>query len=171
MIVDNFFNIEECSYILSHANEFTQSGVYLNGTVEHNDYRISEHSLITDETLKLFLLKKLGQFDIVGFPPRLICIKYTKGSKFGLHRDRHNDSSAENSFFPERYKTLIIQLSDESEYEGGELIVSKKVMPKTIGSLIIFDSNKLHEVTELTEGVRYSLCIFLTKDNFKKSFL
>lgn len=171
MIADSFFTSEECEYILSHANEFEKSGVYLKGDIQHNSYRISDHSLITDESLKLFLLKKLNKFDIIGFPPRLICIKYTKGSKFGLHRDRYDDSSIENSLFTERYKTLIIQLSDKTEYEGGELIVSKKVMPKSIGSLIIFESNKLHEVTELTSGIRYSLCIFLTKDNFKKNLL
>lgn len=171
MIVNNLFTPDECSYILSYANDFTSSGVYSKGSIEFNDYRISEQCLITDDSLKLFLLEKLNKFDIIGFPPRLICIRYTEGSKFKLHRDRYDDSNPENSLFTERYKTLIIQLSDESDYDGGELIVSKEIMPKTIGSLIIFDSNKLHEVTELTKGIRYSLCIFLTKDNFKKSFL
>ena len=112
--------------------------------------------------LNTFLLSKLSCLNIISIPS-VGYIKYTKGSKFKLHRDRYETGGD----YTHRYKTLIIQLSESNDYMGGNLIIEKNIMPKEIGSVILFNSKCLHEVTELTNGIRYSLCLFLTKNNFK----
>lgn len=57
----------------------------------------------------------------------------------------------------ERKLTMLIQLSDESEYCGGDLNVIRAPMSKSIGSLTIFPAFYLHEVKPITSGERWSL--------------
>ena len=58
---------------------------------------------------------------------------------------------------------ISLELSDENEYEDGELILYNNVNNSTItackskGSIIVFDSRMTHEVTPVTSGTRYSL--------------
>lgn len=68
-----------------------------------------------------------------------------------------------------RKLSLIIQLSDENEYEGGELqmfLENPKVQPKVRGSVIAFPAFVQHQVTPVTRGVRQSLVIFSTGPMF-----
>jgi predicted 2-oxoglutarate/Fe(II)-dependent dioxygenase YbiX len=164
--IDKLFSPEECEYLMSFSDDYTQCGVYRHGNNVFNDYRISVESSSNDETLKSFILDKIKFLNIISLPI-ISYLKYTKGSKFKLHRDRDDTLN----LFSHRYKTLIIQLSDYTEYGGGDLIVENKKMPKEIGSLILFNSKCLHEVVEINHGIRNSLCIFLTKDNFKLDLL
>ena len=69
-----------------------------------------------------------------------------------------------------RKLSAIIQLTDPSEYEGGDLLMDmvaydgdpkyrRKVhtITRGKGSVIVFDSITPHEVTPVTKGTRYSL--------------
>jgi predicted 2-oxoglutarate/Fe(II)-dependent dioxygenase YbiX len=157
---------EECKYLLSYSNNFKPSGIRIHGDDVFNDYRISEDSTSTNDELKKFLLDKFSNFNIISIPT-IQYIKYKVGSKFKLHRDRDDNRGV----FPNRYKTLIIQLSEKTDYSGGELIIEGNEMSKDIGTVIIYNSKYLHEVKEITSGTRYSLCIFLEKEHFKSSLL
>ena len=60
--------------------------------------------------------------------------------------------------------SLTVQLSDEDDYEGGDLILNDNKeesrsykVSRGKGSVIVFDSRTLHQVTPVTKGVRYSL--------------
>lgn len=55
-----------------------------------------------------------------------------------------------------------VQLSDPTEYEGGNLILcpegpEPQYANKAKGGVILFRSHILHEVTPVTKGTRYSL--------------
>ena len=80
---------------------------------------------------------------------------------------RHNDAGAE---YPNRYKTLIIQLSDSSEYKGGELCIYEKdnelIASKDIGNVIMFDSSIDHCANKIEDGIRYSMVFWLSIYNF-----
>jgi PKHD-type hydroxylase len=61
-----------------------------------------------------------------------------------------------------RKLSMVIQLSDPADYTGGELrlhVGHKKplVAPKERGTVIVFPSNILHEVTPVRSGRRHSL--------------
>jgi PKHD-type hydroxylase len=61
-----------------------------------------------------------------------------------------------------RKLSFTVQLSDPSEYEGGDLMLydyglDVKPAPKTKGSVVIFYSHILHEVTPVTSGTRKAL--------------
>jgi PKHD-type hydroxylase len=60
-----------------------------------------------------------------------------------------------------RKLSITIQLSDEADYDGGDLNLYQgrkpAVAPKGKGQLVCFPSYVLHEVTPVTRGLRYSL--------------
>lgn len=60
-----------------------------------------------------------------------------------------------------RKLSFVLQLSDPSEYEGGDLILNPAGTPVTVeknfGKIIFFPSHTLHEVTPVTKGTRYTL--------------
>ena len=70
-----------------------------------------------------------------------------------------------------RKLSFSVQLSDEKTYEGGELHLHYENQPvivnKKIGTLNIFSSMILHEVTPMTSGTRYSLVGWVHGPNFK----
>jgi hypothetical protein len=45
----------------------------------------------------------------------------------------------------------------------------KQVIPKKAGTIYSFKNTREHEVTKIESGIRYSLIIFLYKENIKSS--
>jgi len=70
-----------------------------------------------------------------------------------------------------RKLSLVVQLSDPSTYEGGELKLYTSHEPITIrkekGLVVSFPSYTLHEVTPVTKGERYSLVAWVHGPAFK----
>jgi PKHD-type hydroxylase len=69
-----------------------------------------------------------------------------------------------------RKLSVIVQLTDPEEYEGCDLnlnVGSINTMKKTQGSVIVFPSYVLHQVTPITKGTRHSLVAWLAGDPFK----
>lgn len=84
---------------------------------------------------------------------------YYNSKEEGCHKT-HSDPNVWN--LPHNRKlSLVIQLSDPSEYEGGDLLLHTGhepiVIQKEKGMLVCFPSHTLHEVTPITKGERYSL--------------
>jgi PKHD-type hydroxylase len=68
-----------------------------------------------------------------------------------------------------RKLSLVCQLSDPSEYEGGELQINMgeiKSLEKEKGTIIIFPSYILHRVTPVTKGVRRTLVLWVEGPSF-----
>jgi len=70
-----------------------------------------------------------------------------------------------------RKLSLVMQLSDSSEYEGGNLKLYNSYDPiiinKEKGMVICFPSYTLHEVTPVTKGERYSLVAWVHGPPFR----
>lgn len=82
--------------------------------------------------------------------------------QYEIKRYRQNDYVTEHQdqFYGtiagiERKLTLLIQLNED--YTGGDLMVAKMPMSRTVGSLTILPSFYLHEVTPIISGNRFSL--------------
>lgn len=94
---------------------------------------------------------------------------YYDSSEEGKY-DRHVDPLTWN--IPHNRKlSVVIQLSDPSEYEGGDLILyqGKEGMniEKKKGMCVFFPSYTLHECTPVTKGQRYSLVAWVHGPPFK----
>ena len=61
----------------------------------------------------------------------------------------------------EQDKAPCVQLSDEEEYEGGDLqfMINNKIVdaPRKKGTIVIFPSFIMHRVTQITKGTRQSI--------------
>jgi PKHD-type hydroxylase len=70
-----------------------------------------------------------------------------------------------------RKLSVVVQLSDPSEYEGGDLLLYTSHDPikinKQKGMVTMFPSYTLHEVTPVTKGERYSLVAWVHGPAFK----
>ena len=70
----------------------------------------------------------------------------------------------------DRKLSCIIQLTDPSEYEGGELQIAGAEIPENFkerGSVIVFPSYMEHRVTPVTKGTRYSLVSWIEGPRWK----
>jgi predicted 2-oxoglutarate/Fe(II)-dependent dioxygenase YbiX len=154
------FTKEECDSILGLATTWNSSMVLVNKTKSYISTRRNSLESIISTTVELndIILTKLNKFNIDSLPNTNKLIKYTSGSFFVNHKDR-------SEFTPNRLLTLIIQLSDDIDYTGAELLVKGNVVSKKIGNLILFDSGIYHEVTPLISGERYVFVTWIEKEN------
>lgn len=99
--------------------------------------------------------------------------KYPIGFEFKPHIDDVL-SPNKKDIIRARYYTILIQMGDTNEYGGGELWVRDETDVKinqNIGNVSIFNQGKLHWVTPITRGERWSCTIFLEKDALKKTLM
>lgn len=100
--------------------------------------------------------------------------KYIVGQEFPPHKDDIvTNYAGSDSRRALRYRTIIFQLSDPSTYKGGDLYIKDKVANRTHGNVIVFPAKDTHWLTKVTEGVRYSMTLWLHKEDFnhKRSIL
>jgi PKHD-type hydroxylase len=115
------------------------------------------------EEIVLGLNRQFFQFDLSGLAPMQYAVYHA--SEQG-HFDWHTDYGRERGHeqHEPRKLSLSLQLSQPSQYQGGELqaqIRSKvETASKTRGALIAFPSYVLHRVTPVTFGARKSLVIW-----------
>ncbi len=102
-------------------------------------------------------------FDLTGF---VESCQYTiyDAAQLG-HYDWHLDAHSQWNSSP-RKLSVVIQLSDPSEYDGGEFCIKthrdETILPKEKGTLIMFPSYILHKVKPVTSGVRRSFVCWIS---------
>lgn len=105
------------------------------------------------------------RFDLMGFYEPIQVAEYGEGDFF----DWHNDFS--QGLASTRKLSLSVQLSDPSDYEGGDLQfhINTKLQnaPRTKGTVIIFPSFVPHRVTPITAGKRRSMVGWVTGVPFR----
>lgn len=164
------FSQKDCEYIKSFWDDklATTGEKY---TVEHKGdqtlvvrYDTNGGYINFSDTLLIdFVLNKLSKTEIVSVSMGVVKImKYVSGDYFAPHRDftKYDNGTV--------YTTAIIQLSKESDYDGGTLVVNNKPRSREQGSLIMFNSSEVHEVTHLTRGERYALVLFLYREDINR---
>jgi len=105
------------------------------------------------------------RFDLTGFGEALQLTHYdqSENGMYGWHVDFGGGIS--------RKLSMAVQLTDPSEYEGGNLQVMTTGEPKNIrkqrGLIAIFPAYVLHQVTPVTQGSRQSLVAWVSGPPFK----
>lgn len=158
-VIENFLSEEECSNILSKCkNELKLSDAKVSvGSLKDRKSSIGWVDNLGDinERVKNTLRDtfNFGGMEVTGLGSFQFT-EYKIGEFYRWHTDR--DSSA----FYNRFASTVILLN--KDYEGGVLEIKNsegEIIPITqkVGTLYIFDSNLLHQVTPVESGVRYSL--------------
>jgi PKHD-type hydroxylase len=147
------------------------------GTEVDVDYRRSKVSWIQLNAETEWIFSRLGYvisslngqfygFSLYGFVEGLQYTVYEEDNE-GCY-DWHVDW---NSATSQRKLSVVVQLSDPTEYEGGDLQVLTSKNPtdveKAKARAAVFPSFILHRVTPVTKGVRRTLVAWICGDAFK----
>lgn len=105
------------------------------------------------------------KFELEGFGEGFQFTKYeSPAGKYELHIDKTYKSMV-------RKLSVVVQLSDPTDYEGGDLILKfsneDTKVKREQGYLVAFPSYVLHGVQPVTSGTRYSLVGWITGPQFK----
>ena len=175
--IHNFLSKEECEKIIKKGKELKLKKGTILGAVK-DPVRKSDVSWIypTNDMHWLFRRatdgiinsnNKFFKFDISGLHEGFQFTNYiAPNGKYGKHVDRCFET-------PVRKLSLSIQLTDPKKYQGGDLKLHNgsdkdaSIMSKAQGTLILFPSFILHEVTPVTKGERNSLVSWVTGKPFK----
>ena len=171
------FSADEIKQIIEFGDSLPQTSAVVGGNELIPDIRRSTVSWIehTSETQWIFdrlayVVRSLNSqyygFDLHGFCEAIQFTTYNEEVEGGYNW--HLDSGV-NSPSP-RKMSLVVQLSDPADYEGGDLEILTAVNPtqvnKGLGLAAMFPSFRLHRVTPVTKGIRKSLVIWITGPKF-----
>jgi PKHD-type hydroxylase len=172
--IENVFSKKECELIINSEGEFIESKIdkkYQFNEIDKSRRSSKEKYLPPNEKnlwiyerLEKHIIdtnKKIFNFDIT-LIKELQVLEYCENDFFNLHHDIGSQQAST------RKLSIIVFLSHPSEYEGGELkfIPSINISNKQ-GSMIIFPSYLMHEVTKVTWGKRYTLVAWVHGPRFR----
>lgn len=106
------------------------------------------------------------RFDLTGFGEALQLTNYDQSEHgmYGWHQDYNTGSIS-------RKLSLVMQLTDPAQYEGGNLQVMTNGNPinvrKQRGLIAAFPSYVMHQVTPVTQGNRQSLVAWISGPAFR----
>jgi PKHD-type hydroxylase len=105
-------------------------------------------------------------FDLYGFVEDM---QYTVYGPDREHYDWHMDKAS--SVHPPRKLSMVLQLSDPSEYDGGDLelmtATTVHTAKKEKGLVYVFPSYVLHRVTPVTRGTRRTIVVWVAGPSFR----
>jgi PKHD-type hydroxylase len=107
------------------------------------------------------------RFDLTGFGEALQFTNYDQSEHgmYGWHQDYGGNRTIS------RKLSLVLQLTDPAQYEGGNLQIMTGGEPITVrkqrGLIVAFPSYVVHQVTPVTQGNRQSLVAWVSGPAFK----
>lgn len=161
------FTDEEIEKIIEISKKYHENDGNVSGIIDYS-YRKSRITWLplNDETHFIYekiinLMKnansEMWNFHITNLVDSLQLTEYENGEEPG-HYDWHMDFGGNSST---RKISLSIQLTNENDYEGGDLefMIHRSIVkaPREKGTAIFFPSYLTHRVNKVTKGTRKSL--------------
>ena len=162
--VKDFLTEKECKEIIlfGESLKLQESQTHTKNGSQKNE-NINKRNLAFIESQKFLLLSKkiidyLNSFSFYKNSEYtkieyFVFNKYIFGDFLKYHFDGHAIENLGATL------TLIFQLNDD--YEGGDILYkiddNEYTLPKKTGSIFIFDSKIEHKISEVKNGIRYSL--------------
>ncbi len=180
---ENGFSPEELTKFIEYCdNNLAVDKATIGGLPKNASYeeiRKSKTSWISlnDETAWIYdrlayitraLNAKNWQYDLDGFVEDF---QFTLYDEADSHYTWHIDTQTGRDLATPRKLSLVLQLSDPYEYEGGILELKTGATDTPIrqekGLVVAFPSHTLHRVTPVTSGIRKSLVVWVSGPPFK----
>lgn len=171
------FTAREIKDIISIGNDYAPDDATIGTGVKNSEIRTSKVSWINNNSRTGWLYDRMawigrhlnGQFfdlDLYGFVEDFQYTEYTVGHHYTWHMDKGPESKSSP-----RKLSLVLLLSDPSEYEGGDLEIFTGVNPVSLdkkkGIVHAFPSFVMHRVTPVTRGIRRSLVVWIAGPKFR----
>lgn len=181
------FTTEELDRLERYCDALPLSQAGLGGLEAGHQYDNNLRTRISDKQVRRTRVSSIVQAPEIGwFYERLvaICRRLNRDYRFDLtdfseapqylvyHHDEeaYFDWHVDQGTEPPRKLSLTLQLSDPSDYEGGELQFNGGnivTAPKDRGAAIAFPSYTVHRVTPVTAGIRKSIVAWITGPDFR----
>lgn len=173
-IFENTFTKKECELIINSEGDFLESKIYKSSSYNEIDKsrRSSKEKILLPNEKNLWIYERLEKyvveanknffnFDITVIK-ELQVLKYEENDFFLLHYDIGSNMTST------RKLSIVVLLSHPSEYEGGNLyFIPKITFNNKQGTMIIFPSYIIHEVSKITWGERYTLVAWVHGPRFR----
>jgi len=176
---DDAFNRDQLDWLQKKAKESTQNARVggANGGEVNSSIRRSELNWLfkTPECSWVFeglsdVASRLNAdyfgFDLIGFEEAIQLTNYheSKQGNYAWHQDF-------GAWGASRKLSMVLQLSDPSEYEGGELQIMTNSNPISVqkkrGLITVFPAWTLHQVTPVVKGTRQTLVAWISGPGFR----
>lgn len=174
----NYFSEIECDIILQQGLMLPVNLATVNKNSISTDIRKSSVSFFDPADIQTrWIFDRLQQavLDINhgfwNYDLRFIeCIQFTRYTEPGDFYTGHMDMR--NHALEHRKLSISVQLTDPDHYTGSNLKLFRygdqwDTAPKTRGTVVVFPSYHVHEVTPLESGARYSLVSWVVGPPFK----
>ena len=167
------FSKEECDYIINLSKELDEDKPYGYKDVNKENLKISYSVWVINRNNKTqWIFDKIHTYfenktnlKIKKELEKIYIHKYIEGQQFEKHADT-------------LYKTQIYNVGVclNNDYDGGEFVLynPEEQLPKELGNIYTFSSQRIHEVKKIIKGERWSIIGFLHIDNLdfpKKSLI
>lgn len=166
------FSIEECERIITVITRAPAEEAVLIGHRRDHNLRNAELVWMDEVDGMGWVMERLIElvrksnktqfgFDLQAFSesPQVASYKASESGHFAWHSDIGDGPTA-----GKRKLTMVLQLSESSSYEGGNLEVMPGAQVLTTsrdqGCVSIFPSFLLHQVTPVTRGIRHSMTVW-----------
>lgn len=174
----NRFSPETCNRIISLAKLLPEkNGTMSNAERLDTSYRSSKVRFIphTHKDFSDFYLEIVDMFHECNKNAfgadlwNLTQIQFTEyKSEYSGKYEWHNDVNWDGQTMHHRKLSMVIQLTDPSEYEGADLEMQPLFLGppdreqlRQQGTVIVFPSFLMHRVTQITSGTRHSLVAWI----------
>lgn len=161
----------ECQHLISQTQKkpLQEAMVFYSKGIENSNIRAVKGTEVESDSMRQFVFAQFRKYNSLGFElsgmEPLQIFKYEVGD----HYDWHTDWSPVNN--KKRKLSITIQLSDPSDYEGGEVEIldgpTSRIVPTDLGMATIFPSWAVHRVRPITAGERWALVAWATGKPFK----
>lgn len=169
------FSVEECRTVIGLSEVYypEKGSVGVGGVGEMSEIRVVDtyNIPLVDDTKWIFdriarvaslVNNEHYNFDIMGITHDLQLLHYKTDDNPG-HYDWHIDMGSQQS--ATRKISMSVQLSEEEEYTGGELVLNNNGQyvraSKERGCVTCFPSYFLHKVVPMTSGDRWAIVIWV----------
>lgn len=173
------FSDEELDWLQDKAKKATQKALVggINGSEVNGKVRRSELNWLHKDPDCAWVFEKLASvasklnsehfgFDLHGFGEALQLTNYDESNQgtYIWHQDFGNSGVS-------RKLSMVLQLSDPKDYQGGELQLLTTKEPTSIqkkrGLITVFPAWTLHQVTPVIKGNRQTLVAWISGPQFK----
>lgn len=170
--VPDAFSIEDCDRILDLVRSAPANDAKLVGREQNHNLRRADLVWLDDVEGADWVMNRIIDvvrvanrdaygFDLTDFS------ESPQVARYGAEREGHftwHSDIGDGRVASKRKLTMVAQLSEPEDYEGGalEVMPSNAVLTanKSRGTVTMFPSYLLHRVTPVTSGERYSLTIW-----------
>lgn len=161
------FTLEECKSIKTLSKEIGETHsktLFAEGSIDYY-YMVLERGEKTQ-----WIFDRIKEYLNPRYPDnsadKMPCIfvhRYPAGCAFSRHRD--------DIKYPDQILNVGCLLDDR--FSGGDFLQYEpdNIIEKEVGKLYSMKASRPHEVTKITEGVRWSFILFFTKKQLSKASL